>query len=112
MNEILWTFIITYPVAYKSDEMLKDWIIKAMQSYHEAKLKEITDSDIEAWAKNYYQKADENEISCLIIGAKAALNNEIKHIKQHIEVYSRPECPFNYCDDPETCKKLDKCRHR
>jgi len=52
---------------------------RLMQLYHEAKLKEITDSDIEAWAKNYYQKADENEISCLIIGAKAHRGNKIKH---------------------------------
>jgi len=34
MNESLWTFINTYPVACKSDKMLKDWIIDAMQAYH------------------------------------------------------------------------------
>lgn len=45
-------------------------------------IEEITDADIEEWAKNYFQKADNNEISCLIIGAKAMLNNEIKHIEK------------------------------
>ena len=34
------------------------------------------------------------------------------HFNRHkIEVYSRPECPFKYCDDPETCKKLGKCHN-
>lgn len=28
------------------------------------------------------------------------------------EVYSRPECPFNYCDDPDTCKPLERCHHK
>lgn len=36
LNEHLWTFISTYPVAYKADLMLKDWIIDAMQEYAEA----------------------------------------------------------------------------
>jgi hypothetical protein len=26
-------------------------------------------------------------------------------------VYSRPECPFNYCDAPELCQPGEKCRH-
>lgn len=34
------------------------------------------------------------------------------HFRRHkVEVYTRPECPFNYCDDPEECKKLDRCHH-
>lgn len=33
LNESLWTFISTYPVAYKSDVMLKDWILVAMEQY-------------------------------------------------------------------------------
>lgn len=36
---------------------------------------------------------------------------EGKTVRHKIEVYSRPECPFNYCDNPEECKKLNKCRH-
>lgn len=26
--------------------------------------------------------------------------------------YTRPECPFNYCDSPETCEPTSQCRHR
>lgn len=33
MNDNLWTFISTYPVAHKSDIMLRDWIIDAMKEY-------------------------------------------------------------------------------
>ena len=33
LSDNLWTFISTYPVAYKSDKMLKDWIIEAMEEY-------------------------------------------------------------------------------
>jgi len=31
---------------------------------------------------------------------------------KEVEVYARPECPFNYCDDPDDCKRLGKCHHR
>mgnify|MGYP001573277673 CR=1 FL=1 len=27
------------------------------------------------------------------------------------EIYSRDECPFNYCAAVEICKALGKCRH-
>lgn len=33
------------------------------------------------------------------------------HVGKPVAVYQRPECPFNYCDDVETCKRLDRCRH-
>ena len=34
------------------------------------------------------------------------------HFNRHkIEIYSRPECPFKYCDDPEECKEMNKCHH-
>jgi hypothetical protein len=33
MSENLWTFICSYPVAFQSDKMLKDWIIDAMEEY-------------------------------------------------------------------------------
>jgi len=46
MNEHLWTFICTYPVAYKSDTMLSDWIIGAMQEFA-SQQKKPTDQDIE-----------------------------------------------------------------
>jgi hypothetical protein len=28
------------------------------------------------------------------------------------EVYSRPECTFNYCPNPEWCKAADACAHK
>ena len=42
LNESLWTFISTYPVAYKSDVMLKDWILEATEEYAEEYYKEKT----------------------------------------------------------------------
>jgi hypothetical protein len=52
--------------------------------YHEAKLKEITDADIEAWADRYLKNIGTIRYSAearydFIQGAKAALNIEIKH---------------------------------
>jgi len=29
-----------------------------------------------------------------------------------VEVYSREECPFNYCDNPSLCKSMNLCRHK
>lgn len=65
--------------------------LKAMQAYHEARLKEITPADIEAWAKHIQegellkltvqQQPMRTIASYLIEGAKAILNNEIKHIE-------------------------------
>lgn len=26
-------------------------------------------------------------------------------------IYSRDECPFNYCDNPEVCKSLNRCHY-
>jgi hypothetical protein len=55
----------------------------AMQAYHEARLKEITDADIEAAAKEFQpdtiRSFDCGMYSGYIFGAQAALNNEIKH---------------------------------
>jgi len=30
---------------------------------------------------------------------------------QNIDVYSQNNCPFNYCDAPELCKKENACRY-
>jgi hypothetical protein len=32
--------------------------------------------------------------------------------KEMDAVFSRPECPFNYCDDPLVCKPLGQCHHK
>ena len=59
-------------------------ICRAMQAYHEAKMKEVTDADFEEWASvqdfgygaNYYiMKAGAK------MGIKAMQNGEIKHIE-------------------------------
>lgn len=75
-EEIIKPFLFEWH--FVTDIVYKDNAIEAMQSYHEAKLKEITDSDIEAWAK---KKGMPEDYHILIIGAKALLNGEIKHIK-------------------------------
>ncbi|MHB8871657.1 MAG: hypothetical protein ACYC5G_04345, partial [Candidatus Doudnabacteria bacterium] len=40
------------------------------------------------------------------------VDSEKKEEQINADVYSRAECPFNYCDDPEVCKSLDRCHHR
>lgn len=47
----------------------------------------------------------------------AMLKQEEADDKAGIEVYSRPECPFHYCDvdythGPHVCKDANRCRHR
>jgi hypothetical protein len=54
---------------------------RLMQSYHEAKLKEITDSDIEAWVELVSEKKQYAFRLGLKKGAEAYRDNEIKHIK-------------------------------
>jgi len=51
LNESLWTFICTYPVTYKADEMLKDWIIEAMHEF--AGQPKVSDENIWNAAKEY-----------------------------------------------------------
>jgi hypothetical protein len=55
MSENLWKFICSYPVGFKSDEMLKDWIIQAMDIYasrFKGQIQFPTDEEIVEWAKN------------------------------------------------------------
>ena len=64
-------------------------LVEAMQAYHEAKMKEVTDADIEAWANSKEKIIDEmpetlklhitKKIECRIKGAKAFRDGEIKH---------------------------------
>jgi anaerobic selenocysteine-containing dehydrogenase len=69
--------------------MNEDSLDAMIDQYHEAKLKEITDEDIEAWVTNSrvphedYIKLHTVDVArtCLIIGAKAFRNGEIKHIE-------------------------------
>jgi len=82
LNEHLSIFVNTYPVAYQSEQMLKDWIVNAMKDYHQAKLAEVTDEDIETWAENFVKNPEHyfHSVKDLIIGAKAFQKGEIKHI--------------------------------
>jgi hypothetical protein len=75
----------------KYDIPKNDWrfdiIAEAMQEYHKARLKEITDSDIEEWANgiaNPESKKDFERGEWLGIkeGAKAFRDNKIKHIEK------------------------------
>jgi len=64
-------------------------IMDAMQAYHEAKMKEVTDKDIEVWANSKEKIIEEmpetlklhitKKIECRIKGAKAMRDGEIKH---------------------------------
>lgn len=74
-----------------------DLYVDAMQAYHEAKMKEVTDEDIEAYFKTWQnpriKTADEQYeqwlnryleelIDSAIEGAKAMRDGEIKHIEK------------------------------
>jgi len=53
LNESLWTFISTYPVAYKSELMLKDWIIEAMEEYASRRMP--SEEEINTWVDNRFE---------------------------------------------------------
>ena len=69
---------ILFRYRLKSSGMTEKDMIKAMQAYHDAKIKEVTDADIEAYL-------DAHEVDDIIlrkalrIGAKAMRDGEIKH---------------------------------
>lgn len=84
-----------------------DPVIEAMQEYaelwHTAKMQEVMDEKLSA--------ADEKWIIEIIEKTNAFAKQLIKdHFNRH-KVYSRPECPFQYCDNPEDCKKQNKCHY-
>jgi hypothetical protein len=60
---------------------IETFAIEFAEAYHEAKLKEITDADIEAWAEKEFGDSMIIPEQAAIAGAKAALNGEIKHIE-------------------------------
>ena len=79
------------------DVVYIDLYVQAMQTYHEAKMKEVTDEDIEAYFKTWQnpriKTADEQYeqwlnryleelIDSAIEGAKAMRDGEIKHIEK------------------------------
>ena len=57
-------------------------IMESMEAYHQAKLAEVTDEDIETWAENFVKNPEHyfHSVKDLIIGAKAFQKGEIKHI--------------------------------
>lgn len=65
----------------------KDEIIELMQSYHEARMKEVTDEDIEAWADGIADAGslkdfERGEWLGIKEGAKAFRDGEIEHIEK------------------------------
>ena len=77
--------------------------IEALNTYHTAKMQEVMDEKLSA--------ADEKWIIEIIEKTNAFAKQLIKdHFNRH-KVYSRPECPFQYCDNPEDCKKQNKCHY-
>jgi hypothetical protein len=60
LSDTLWTFINTYPVAYKADIMLKDWIIEAMEALASLRVAEEkrmpTEEEKKAELKSYLNK--------------------------------------------------------
>lgn len=56
MSENLWTFICSYPVSYKSEEKLVEWIIDAMQEYaaqFKAEQEKVTDDVLRTELKRF-----------------------------------------------------------
>lgn len=58
---------------------------------------------------NFFYVCDK-EYTCLC-GMVYRLNVRLDAAKPEVEIYSRDECLFNYCDAPHICKVQDKCRH-
>jgi hypothetical protein len=56
-------------------------IIEAMQAYHEAKMKEVTDADIVKYAFNCYSDSYNMRVAC-VNGARDMRNGEIKHVSR------------------------------
>ena len=88
MPENLWTFICSYPVAYKSEEKLVEWIIDAMQEYaaqFKAEQEKVTDEDIEKEALRRFTSntgwIDHEKIDGFKRGAKAMRDGLITHNK-------------------------------
>jgi len=103
--EILTKYAIKHAVAFSGVE--SNAIVEAMQEYaeawHSAKMQEVMDEKLSA--------ADEKWIIEIIEKTNAFAKQLIKdHFNRH-KVYSRPECPFQYCDNPEDCKKQNKCHY-
>ena len=72
----------TYAGAY--DNIERDELIKAMQAYHEDKLKEVTDEDIEEYASAIVSPESKKDFERgewygLKYGAIAMRDGEIKH---------------------------------
>jgi hypothetical protein len=80
----------TYAGAY--DNIERDELIKAMQAYHNAKMKEVTDDDIKKWAlydREYlidYEVTTSSELNQRLKGreegARDMRDGEIKHIEK------------------------------
>ena len=98
MSENLWTFICSYPVSYKSEEKLVEWIIDAMQEYAAQFRKEqekVTNEcssivkDLAEWSEKYprgvvYPMSRiimDEELVALEERAKAYKNGLITHNK-------------------------------
>ena len=82
-EEILDKYDIDF-ICESDREYYTNEIIKAMQEYHQAKMEEVTDEDIEKWADTQcliepmrgYSKAS------MVSAAKAMRNGEIKPAKE------------------------------
>ena len=65
-------------------------IMESMEAYHQAKLAEVTDEDIEAWAEEYAGREDSSRKQFIdweaydgfVAGAKSLRDGKIKHIEQ------------------------------
>ena len=88
-EEILDKIIQDHPMLMSINDCDRKIALETAEQYYEAKLKEITDADIEVWADRIAHLKD-NEIaegieskefnSGLVIGAKAMRDGKIKHI--------------------------------
>ena len=89
--------------AYKKE--LRDRIEKLNLEFKKCKPLDFSIMD----KPNYCEQI---EIYCTGVFIMELFELKIDNPTSTQKVYSRPECPFNYCDDPKTCKTLGKCRHR
>ena len=72
---------ILFKYRLKARGMTEEDMIKAMQAYHEAKMKEVTDEDIENWIDKRFARVSRYGLGKSIgafIAAKAFRDGEIK----------------------------------
>lgn len=97
------TFGTTMEILHAYNNNIPVYIILGKDSHHR---------ELDFWL-SYHTTRFFLSDDILIDGIDKCFNYILENLKpnNNVTVYSRPECPFKYCDAPDVCKASDKCRH-